>query len=870
MGAGLSISIERRVERMRKRSGTRRKKGGDGALPDPDPDPSASLPRANDSDGGGDIRIMENATDVRLDNCNLTAVNGTLVKATVTTYNMNLGVQTDAHPKIVAWVSAINYQDIQDDNLSKQIGETSMWVLEEPFFVDWEASDQGMLWGTGIPGAGKTVLASIVINHLRKRAKVNKKILVAFAYCRYTDPFPIKIILAAIIRQILEDYPLTVVFVKPLYEKHKLRNTRPTEGELIELLTTIFTSEMFDQRFLFVDGLDEATSETQFDILDTLCKLPLNTLFTSRPLPLLKDSVPEAIFFDIIVRDADIERLISEKVRGMKTLAKLLEQDGWRERVLKAVLKKSSGMFLVASLQLDMLRSCLSIRDLQASLDRLPKGVEAMYTSTMERIEQQADPLLATRALMWLVHALESMTIDDLRYALATDSVTFQHDSDLLVDAESLVSLCCGLITLEPQSKLVRLVHYTAKDFLEPYLRKDYPEPHALIASGCVARMTYCGLQDMQDKPWNGYNNSIFKENPFLAYSHRQWAPHSHLSASTSPDIVDFILQCRHFPIADKHTFLIDHGSSVHVAAAFNFHTLLREWSNETKPVGANPFPHQPNITARTKHGYTALYFSSWLGHLETVRALLSMEGIDVCCPSSHSITPLMLASEHGHLKIVELLLGVVDVDHINATDKGGWSALTYASFNGHVEVVRAILGFQCAREGRTTAPLDQSVCDEGIPYGAGINVNGASTDDETALIVAAQGGETGVVQELLRVKDIDVDHCSSPCVPYDCGGPALAHASACGHSAVVELLLKHPGIGINIVVPRGRTALGWAVKKGHRGIAALLRSRLAQERAEYDSDDSMVQLQSVSNSSDSGGSMPSLPSLSNSSDSDN
>ena len=112
----------------------------------------------------------------------------------------------------------------------------------------------------------------------------------------------------------------------------------------------------------------------------------------------------------------------------------------------------------MASLQLDMLGSCRNTRELRIALENLPKGVDAMYMATMERIESQDEPHLAKRALTWLVHALESLTMDDLRHALAVDPETFEYDRDLLVDADTLISICCGLISLEPQSKLVRLV----------------------------------------------------------------------------------------------------------------------------------------------------------------------------------------------------------------------------------------------------------------------------------------------------------------------------------------------------------------------------------------------------------------------------
>ena len=114
--------------------------------------------------------------------------------------------------------------------------------------------------------------------------------------------------------------------------------------------------------------------------------------------------------------------------------------------------------FLVASLQLDMLRECRNIRELRAAIECLPNGVNAMYEKTMQRIEDQTEPGMAKRALVVLVHALESLYMDDLRHAIAVDPDTHQHDPELLIDSETLISICCGLITFEPQSRLVRLV----------------------------------------------------------------------------------------------------------------------------------------------------------------------------------------------------------------------------------------------------------------------------------------------------------------------------------------------------------------------------------------------------------------------------
>ncbi|TFK18647.1 hypothetical protein FA15DRAFT_709690 [Coprinopsis marcescibilis] len=415
----------------------------------------------------------------------------------------------------------------------------------------------------------------------------------------------------------------------------------PTKDELVDVLTAIFTSNMFDQCFLFVDGLDEETLETWFDLLDTISKLPLNVLFTSRPLPLLKDSVPKARFFDIVVCDADNVCLIEEKVHSMKTLAKLLKMEGWREQVLKAMLKKSFGMFLVASLQLDMLGSCITIKDLRSALEHLPKGVHKIYTATMQCIENQPSPRMAKQALMTLVYTLESLYMDDLRHAITIDS---KYNPDLLVDKETLLSICCGFIPLEPQSKLIHLVYFTAKDFLEPYLRKDNPKPHALIASSCIVRMMHCGLHDKQVSIPFGYHGSPFKENPFLGYSHCQWELHSHFCSSVPPDIVDFILQCCCFFVFDEYKKVLYIGSSVHVAAAFGFHTLLRKWFSQ--PQSSDPtIICKLDVNARTDNGWTPIHLASIFGYTETIRVLLDADRIDVCCTNNWGVTPLMRAS---------------------------------------------------------------------------------------------------------------------------------------------------------------------------------------------------------------------------------
>ncbi|TFK19831.1 ankyrin [Coprinopsis marcescibilis] len=722
-------------------------------------------------------------------------------------------------------LSIINFRNFLVDHLRKRVGKTGRWVISEPKFSKWRQGPRGILWGTGMPGAGKTILASIIIEYLMELAKSNQRICVAFAFSRYTDPLTVEEILAGLLRQILEDHPQTIVYIQRMHDHHSIRKTRPSKQELIGVLEAIFTSNLFDQRFCSLDGLDEAKSITQFELLEALSQLPVNLLITSRPLHLLEGNIPTADHFSIILQDADIERLIEERVRQIPTLASLLARDEFKKWVVKTVVEKSSGMFLVASLQLDSLVECVDIRELRQAVETLPVGVEAMYQATMLRVEAHRQAAKAKHALTWLVHALESLTMDGLRYAIAVDRETFEFEPELLINGGTLLSLCCGLVTYEPESDLVRLVHYTAKDFLEPYLKHEDPDPHAMIASTCATRLLQFNLNDVPVDMAahiknDGYRlDNFLYEDPFLPYSFHQWAKHSNFSAALPAPARDLILRSSSFPICTEDQYFICLGTSVHVAAAYNFHPLLEEWFHPSRhpadKVQSQLLPMYPqgvDINTDASDGSTALAIAAYCGHVDTVKLLLTVEGIDVeaCGTCEPGRKPLVRAATAGHLDIVEMLLAVVGMDHTSAGL--GSSALISASCGGHVEVVSTLLRFKIAY----IEKFSQGDPSEEVSL---------IRECGEALVLAARNKYQDTIKTILGVKGINVNY-HSPMY----GRTALMFASMQGPKSTVEILLRCKDIAIDHPSPTGITALACALKSGQHNIAELLRLHGAEE----------------------------------------
>lgn len=95
--------------------------------------------------------------------------------------------QTDRdNREVLDWLSPLNFWIKQIDVFEKRHPETGTWLLQNEVFAEWLSGTGKTLWCPGIPGAGKTVLASVIIDHLEETF-AGDNVGIAFAYCSYND-----------------------------------------------------------------------------------------------------------------------------------------------------------------------------------------------------------------------------------------------------------------------------------------------------------------------------------------------------------------------------------------------------------------------------------------------------------------------------------------------------------------------------------------------------------------------------------------------------------------------------------------------------------------------------------------------------------
>ena len=175
---------------------------------------------------------------------------------------------------ILNWLSSHRFASKQNDILSRRHGQTGAWFLNSPDFQTWVNDPAKTLFCPGIPGAGKSVLASISVEHLKTRFE-DEGSAVAYVFCNHADAEHQRSIdlVASILEQLLQTTGVTDE-VRMLYRRDQAHRIPTKVEESSDILQT--TIQKFNRVFIVVDALDECPDTTRKEGLDLLqvCYLP--------------------------------------------------------------------------------------------------------------------------------------------------------------------------------------------------------------------------------------------------------------------------------------------------------------------------------------------------------------------------------------------------------------------------------------------------------------------------------------------------------------------------------------------------------------------------------------------------------------------
>ncbi|CAD6584844.1 MAG: hypothetical protein ASARMPREDX12_001771 [Alectoria sarmentosa] len=746
---------------------------------------------------------------------------------------------------ILTWISNLSFKEKQTDILSKRHPGTGQWLLERECFQDWRngVHDRpSALWCPGMPGAGKSVMTSVVIDHLHQ-VFTEKDVSISYIYCDYKDrktQTTVNLISSLVKQMILQqsDMPKDVI---DLYTKHGNGQSSLSLEDLSRLLSSL--SNHFRRSFILVDALDEhfvnddEENAMQLTLLDILLNLQqkrrdsrgCTLFFTSRENGLIQERLAGCVRLDIRAAGSDIELYSRSRIHDpskFRFANNVRDDVDLGNQIVSGLVEKAQGMFLLPRLHLDRLGCQTSVRNLRKALESLPTKLGDTYNDAMARIQGQVQEhsKLALSALSWISNALRPLRMNELQHALAVRRGDQSLDEEALEDEALIISVSAGLITLDVQGGTIRLVHFTVEEYFRDRKQELFPDADSQIAEICLTYLSFDIFENGRCSSDQKFEIRL-EENCFLDYAARNWGHHANKGEEhTVEDLaLNFLKNNNKTSCASQILFMsdyhdyrrkgytkkvLDRVSGAHLAAWFGLINIMKKLLDS-----------ETIVNAKDSNGETALSYAARKGNETVVELLLGRNDVIANAQDQSGRTSLSYAAGEGHETIVKLLIDRDDVE-VNSQDFFGRTALSHAALKGHETITGLILGrddvIADSQDGNHQTPLSRAA-EEGheiivklLVDRDDVEVDSRDELGRTPLSWTAVYGHETIVKLLLNqgaVADWQDEDDRTP----------LSHAAAEGHERVVKLLLERDDVVADSRDINDRTPLSYAAEKGHK-----------------------------------------------------
>ena len=163
---------------------------------------------------------------------------------------------------VLAWLNGSDPRTRYANTLKGRHTGTGSWYINSEAFDRWTKEPNSISWLWGIPGCGKTVLSTTIIERLMETCSHDPRFALAYFYFTFDDQAfqSVEGMIRSLIAQLCTQSTLIPHCVESLYEKCSEGRSQPTPSSLDSLrnvLCQLFGC--FNEVYIVLDALDECT-----------------------------------------------------------------------------------------------------------------------------------------------------------------------------------------------------------------------------------------------------------------------------------------------------------------------------------------------------------------------------------------------------------------------------------------------------------------------------------------------------------------------------------------------------------------------------------------------------------------------------------
>ena len=261
--------------------------------------------------------------------------------------------QSTSDDRLGKWLSAPDPSSNHNEACAKRKATTGDWFIQSINFAKWKEGRDSLLWLYGIPGCGKTILCSTVIEDVLLKSPLAVKKAVAYFYfdfrnteCQHEG------MIRSIISQLATQCTSQPNPLESLYSSCGNGTRQPKLCDLRQTLRDLVQN--FHDTFVIVDALDECKEREQLldDIRDFVewQLRGLHILVTSRregDIKVRLDSLldeDQNIDIQSEVVDRDIRIYVREILQSAQGLRRWRNKPLVQEEIERALTENANGM----------------------------------------------------------------------------------------------------------------------------------------------------------------------------------------------------------------------------------------------------------------------------------------------------------------------------------------------------------------------------------------------------------------------------------------------------------------------------------------------------------------------------------------------